>query len=95
MSTLEERLYNGDRAREVLENEEFKRAFEAIEQEVIEQWKKSPARDQVGRESLWTYLQLLHKLQRQLKTTMETGKLAQLELEHKRSLKERALGMFS
>jgi hypothetical protein len=90
MTTLDERLYLGDRAREVLENEAFIAAFEATEQEVTDQWKNSPARDQAGRESLWQYLSMLRMVRANLQTTLETGKLAKLELQHKRSLTERA-----
>lgn len=93
--TLEQRLYDGDRAREVLENEAFMAAFEAIEKEVIEQWTQSPARDQEGRERLWTYLGLLKKLKAQLTQTLETGKLAQLELQHRQTVAERARGWLS
>lgn len=93
--TLEQRLYDGDRAREVLENEAFGAAFEAIEKEVIEQWTNSPARDQEGRERLWTYLGLLKKLKAQLTQTLETGKLAQLELQHRQTVAERARGWLS
>jgi len=93
--TLEQRLYDGDRAREVLENEAFEAAFSAIEKEVIEQWMQSPARDQEGRERLWTYLGLLKKLKAQLTQTLETGKLAQLELQHRQTVAERARGWLS
>ena len=93
--TLEQRLYDGDRAREVLENEAFGAAFEAIEKEVIEQWTNSPARDQEGRERLWTYLGLLKKLKAQLTQTLDTGKLAQLELQHRQTVAERARGWLS
>ena len=58
-TTLDQRLYMGDRAREVIENEAFIAAFEAIEKEVTEQWMNSPARDEAGREKCWTYLMLL------------------------------------
>lgn len=87
--TLEERLYNGDRAKEVLENEQFIAAFESIEQEIIDQWKTAPARDAEGREKLWTYLHLLQKVRTCMTNTLETGKLAKLELEHQRSLRQR------
>lgn len=88
-TTLEQRLYSGDRAREVLENEAFINAFDSIEQEIINQWKQAPARDAEGREKLWAYLHLLSKLKAQLTQTLETGKLAMLELEHQRSIKQR------
>jgi hypothetical protein len=86
MSTLEQRLYLGDRAKEVIENEVFIDAFTQIQNEVIEQWTNSPARDEAGRERLWTYLQMLKRLQAQLQQTMESGQLARIDLEHKRGL---------
>lgn len=95
MTTLDRRLDLGNRAKEVLDNEAFTAAFEATEQEVIEQWTNSPARDAEGREKLWQYLMLLRKVRANLQTTLETGKLAQLELQHKQTLAERARGMFS
>lgn len=87
---ISERIYNGNRAKEVLENEAFAQAFDAIEREVIEKWKNSPARDAQGREKCWTYLMLLRQVKTQLTTTLETGKLAQLDLKHEQSLKDRA-----
>lgn len=97
--SLEERLYAGNRAKEVLENEAFTAAFEAIEKEVIDQWMQSPARDLDGREKLWSYLHLLKKVRTQLTSTLETGKLAQIELQHQQTLRDRArqmgAGLFS
>lgn len=87
---IEQRIYQGDRAKEVLDNEAFQNAFTDIENEVMQQWKNSPARDQEGREKLWLMISLLGKLKVTLQTTMETGKLAKLDLEHKRSLLARA-----
>ncbi len=88
--TIEQRVYEGNRAKEVLGNEVFQAVFDDIEQEVITQWTNSPARDQEGREKLWQYLTLLRKVKAQITTTLETGKLAQLELQHKQSLYDRA-----
>ena len=87
--TLEARLYDGNRAKEILDSEIFTGAFDAIEAEVIEQWTNSPARDQDGRERLWSYLMLLRKVKTHLVTTMETGKLASLDLQHKQTLLQR------
>lgn len=88
--TIEQRVYEGNRAKEVLENEVFQAVFNDIEQEVTKSWMDSPARDQEGREKLWQYLTLLRKVKAQITTTLETGKLAQLELQHKQSLYDRA-----
>ena len=87
--TLNERIYNADQAKLVLENEAFKRAFEDIKQELTEQWKTSPARDQDGREKLWLMLKLLEKLEICLKSSLDSGKLAAKELEYQQSIADR------
>ena len=95
MTTIEERIYNGDRAKEVLENEAFKWAFEETEKEILQKWMDSPARDEDGRERLWQYLTLLKKVRMHLQTTLETGKLARIDLQHKQTLAERAKEIWS
>jgi hypothetical protein len=87
---IEQRIYQGDRAREVLENEAFGAAFADIKQEITEQWKQSPARDHEGREKLWQLLKLADKLEATLRSALETGQLAKLDLQHQRTLAERA-----
>jgi hypothetical protein len=86
MSNLDERAYQGDLARQVLENEAFGRAFLAIEQEHIEAWKNSPVRDVEGREALHLTIRLLHKLRGTLEAAITDGKLARVELEHQERL---------
>lgn len=80
---LEQRLSQGDKANEVLQNEQFQAAFEAIKQEILDQWINSPARDEAGREKLWIYQCLLEKVKAHLTSTLETGKLARIELQEK------------
>jgi hypothetical protein len=88
--TIEQRVYNGDRAREILENEVFQQVFADLATEITEQWKKSPARDEEGRHELWLMQSLLTKLQLMLQTTLDDGKMARVDLEHKRTLAQRA-----
>lgn len=88
--TIEQNMLRGNRAKEVLENEVFQESFAQIEQEIFEKWKTSPARDEEGRQKLWLFQQMLNRVREVLTTTMESGKLASLELEHKRTLAERA-----
>jgi predicted ArsR family transcriptional regulator len=90
MATLEQRIYDGNQAREVLDNEAFAAAFADIKQEINDQWAQSPARDHEGREKLYQLLKLTDKLEATLRTSLETGKLAKLELEHQQSLLDRA-----
>lgn len=90
MATLEQRIYDGDQARQVLDNEAFAAAFADIKQELIDQWASSPARDQEGREKLYQLLKLADKLEATLRSSLETGALAKLELQHQQSLLGRA-----
>lgn len=94
MATLEERIYDGNRARECLENEQFNWAFESIEQELTNAWRTSPARDVEAREKIFLTLQLLTKLKATLTSTLETGQLADKELIHKRTILDRAKGIW-
>ena len=89
-TTLEDRLFLGDRAKEVLENEAFSAAFDALEKDIVDQWKASPAKDEDARQKLWQYLQMAYRLRENLQRTLETGKLAKLELQHQQTLRERA-----
>lgn len=91
--TLDKRIYNGDRAREVLENEAFQQVFADYKQEITDQWTKSPARDLEGREKLWLMLSLLNRLETMLQATLDSGKLAKLDLEHEKTLMQRAKGL--
>ena len=93
--TPEQAIYRANRAKEVLENETYIEAFALIEQELTEQWKSSPARDQDGREKLWLMQRLLAKLKVTLESTMDSGKLAVAELTHKQTLMERAKDLWN
>lgn len=90
MKTTSQRIYEADRAKEVLENEAFIQAFTDMEQELIEQWKTSPARDEEGRQKLWLMLKLLEKLKLTLQSSLDSGKLARIELEHQKTMAQRA-----
>ena len=90
MKPIETRIYDGNRAREVLENEVFQAVWTDIEKEWTEAWMNSPARDEAGREKLYQYVMTLRKLKAQITTTLETGKLAKLDMEHSRTMLERA-----
>lgn len=89
MAALEERIYDANRAKEVLENPAFEGAFGLIEQELVDAWKTSPQRDEEGRQRIFVALTMLRRVKASLQTTLETGKLAMKELEHKQSLAQR------
>jgi hypothetical protein len=90
--TLSERLYNGDRAKEVLENESFQQAFAEIQKELTDQWLELPSTDgtKAQRDRLHLSLTMLGKVKATLERTMTDGKLAKEELNYQRSIAERA-----
>ena len=85
--TPQQKVYDAERAKNVLENDVFQQVFADIEQELIEQWKSSNSA--VDREKTHQYIQLLSLFKTRLMTTFETGKLAQVQLTHERSRRER------
>jgi hypothetical protein len=89
-TTPSSRVYRGNRAREVLENECFEWAFESLKTEIIESWQKAPEQDPQGREKLWLSLKLLQKVRSNLQSRLETGKLARLELQHQANQEKQA-----
>lgn len=92
---LEQRIYDGDQARLVLENPAFAKAFADLKQEINDKWANSPIRDVEGRERLFLMLQLTNKLQLTLEATLNDGKLAKLHLDHEQKMlaQERAQGI--
>ena len=86
----ESRVYRGNRAREVLENESYEWAFHSLKMEIIESWQKAPEQDPEGREKLWLSLKLLEKVRANLTARLETGKLARLELAHRAKAEKEA-----
>ena len=80
----------GARAERLLNDDMLQEAFLKVEDGIVQKWKESPIRDVEGQ----TTLRLLHKclndVRGYIKEVAETGKLANVQLDHERSLKERA-----
>jgi hypothetical protein len=74
-------------AEAVLSNEVYAEAYELIERELYAKWQES--RDAADRESLHRFHLMLDKVRKCLELTMQTGKVAQSELERKATLQER------
>lgn len=79
--TAEHDIARGERARLILAEPLFIEAFEALERELTDAWANSPARDVDGRETLWLSLKLTKQVRQHLISVMETGKLAEIQLE--------------
>jgi hypothetical protein len=80
--TDEQRIHRSTRAQEILGNEEFDAAFRLIEEELTTAWKSSPQRDAEGREKLFLALTMLGKVRLALEDTVNTGKIARVNLMH-------------
>ena len=76
-------------AQELIEHPLFVEAFETYRERLMKEWADSPARDTDGREKLWLMTKLLNGVENHLKELMQTGKLASLQLEQKRTLAQR------
>ena len=82
-----------DRARQAQELAEHPLFVEAVEQyktRLMDEWAASPARDKEGREHLWLMVKTVSVVEGHLKELMQTGKLATIQLEQKKSLMQRA-----
>jgi len=77
-------------ARDVVEHPLYVEAFEVYQKRLMDEWADSPARDKEGRETLWLMLKTARAVQAHLQQIMETGQLASIQLEQKRSMLERA-----
>lgn len=77
-------------AQELIEHPLFKEAVETYRKTLFDAWERSPARDKEARENIWLMQKTLDVVQRHLLELMETGKLASIQTQQKRTLLERA-----
>lgn len=79
----EEEIRRAGKAREILEAEVFKAAFASIEEALLSGMRRTAFSDEKLREKLCQQYTLLHQLRDQLRTHIETGKLAEAGLAQK------------
>lgn len=77
-------------AQELAEHPLFKEALQLYRERLMKEWSDSPARDTEGREKLWLMQKTVAVVERHLVELMETGKLASIQLEQRRTLAQRA-----
>ena len=73
---LEKEQQRGHRAKAILEDEIFVEAIQKVSGELDAEWVNSPVRDTEGREKIYMMKKMLNVLLVQLRSVMETGKLA-------------------
>lgn len=79
--SLNDDLQRGRIAEALLENEVYVDSIAAVREAIIRQWESCPVRDVEGQHELKLMLKLLNDLTGNIKTAMETGKLAKIEVE--------------
>lgn len=78
---LSEEQRRGELAADVLENPLYREAFDSVRAGIIHAWETAPIRDKEGQGELKLMLKLLTDVQRNLETTMQTGKMAKIQIE--------------
>jgi hypothetical protein len=74
-------ITKGKNAERILNDELFKKSFTYLRELYLNEWENSPARDKEARESLWVAIKMLGTVEGHLQTVMQTGKLADRQIE--------------
>lgn len=77
---LEKEQQRGHRAKQILEDEIFVEAIQKVSAELRQEWINSPIRDTEGREKIYMMEKMLNVLLVQIRSVMETGKLASKQI---------------
>lgn len=92
--SIDTELRRGEQARQVIENPIYSEAIAAVKQGIFDKWANAPMRDREGHHELKLMLKLLGELTGYIETTMQTGKMASMQLEQERKMtKLRAVGL--
>ena len=78
---LHESISRGARAEALLQNDLLQEAFVRLEQDYVEAWRVSPARDTDGRERLWQAVNVVAKVREHIVKVVNDGKLSQRHLD--------------
>ena len=77
---LNKAMERGARAARLLDDELLKEAFETLERDYVKAWRETAARDTDARERLWQAVQVVAKVRDHLVSVVNSGKLAQREM---------------
>jgi hypothetical protein len=87
---LNDESARGARARKLLDAQPFKDAIAAVKAGIVQRWETSPVRDTEGQHELRLMRKLLDDLLKHIADAADTGKMAEMQLAHERSLRQRA-----
>jgi hypothetical protein len=75
-----EEVKRGERAEEILNNPIYIEAIEKVREGIIQSMAESPLGDDKTHNRLVIAMQLLNQIEKQLKGVMQTGKMAQMQV---------------
>lgn len=70
-------VLDGQEAKRIIESEVYKKAIQTLSDGYMNQWMNSSDNDVSGRERTYTKLQILADFVTEIRTVMETGKMAE------------------
>ena len=76
----EKEIQRGQQAKRILEDPIYIEALQKVSQELDQEWINSPIRDTEGRERIYMMKKMLNVLLVQIKSVLETGKLASKQI---------------
>ena len=77
---LDKEQQRGHQAKRILEDPIYVEAIQKVSQELDQEWINSPIRDTEGRERIYMMKKMLNVLLVQIKSVLETGKLASKQI---------------
>lgn len=80
MSEIDQELKDAQRAKELINDPVFIKAFEELEKLYMDTWKSSDLKDSEGREVLWQLVWAIAQVRAHLGVIMERGELHQAQL---------------
>lgn len=88
---LEKERIDGEAARQLLTNKQFKLAWQAAENSILSQMADVQMRDTEMHTRLIMALQILHNVRHHIETVLQTGEMAEIQLNQPNKL-HKALG---
>lgn len=88
--SLEAELSKGLRAKQFIESEIYKDAFHKVRQGILDTWAESPIRDTEGQHELRLMLKLMDDINSNIVSMINTGKMAEKQIEQESKAKELA-----
>ena len=78
---IEQDIAKGRQAKELLDNPLLNECFDALEKELLNQWRQSSVEDPAGREKLYLMYKMQERLKLHIRTFLDTGKMSEAILE--------------